>query len=142
MTQHIMVDPVTLTCGHTLEKNAAEKWFRGSNRCPVDNTYATIFRSRHALQREITTYLNNGPVLFKEQQRQESHDFRMTVALLTDFIDEQQVKRRRREDYLATNHASFSNSSFDEPKVSCHVSYFIYAIRNPPHPKSISSHPR
>jgi hypothetical protein len=122
MTQHIMVDPVTLTCGHTLERNAAEEWFRGSNRCPFDSTYATICRSDHDLQREITTYVNNGPVLFKEQQRQ-IHDFRLIVGLWADFIGEQQVNRRHREDLLATNHtSSSSSSSFGEPEASCHVS--------------------
>ena len=122
MTQHIMVDPVTLTCGHTLERDAAEEWFRGSNRCPYDNKYATIFQSDHDLQREITTYVNNGPVLFKEQQRQ-IHDFRLIVGLWADFIGEQQVNRRHREDFLATNHtSSSSSSSFGEPEASCHVS--------------------
>ena len=135
LMEHIMVDPVLLECGHFLERKAAEQWFRISNRCPVDYTYVTMFQSHHALQREITTYVNSGPVPLKEQQKQ-THDFRLIVNLWDDLIDEEKVKRRRREELLAVNHTLFS-STFEEPtEVSCHVSYFFYI-----HPPQLPTHP-
>jgi hypothetical protein len=141
LMEHIMVDPVLLECCNILERKAAEQWFRISNRCPVDYTYVTMFQSHHTLKREITTYVNSGPVLLKEQQKQ-MHDFRLIVNLWDDLIDEEKVKRRRWEEHLAANHTFFS-STFEEPTaVSCHVSYFIHIhppqLPYPTHPNSIS----
>ena len=64
INMEIMVDPVTLSCGHSFEKNAIQKWYAQRHTCPCcradeqrNNVFRQTFEVNEVLQDEISLFL-------------------------------------------------------------------------------------
>ena len=72
INMELMVEPVTLYCGHSFEKDAIEKWYAQRNNCPCcradeqqDNAFRQSFRVNESLKDEIALFLEaHRPQIF------------------------------------------------------------------------------
>lgn len=96
ITEDIMVDPVSLTCGHTFDKEAITIWLTSYNTCPFDCSGTVGLGTLHTesdLRGEIDQYVGNRPLLAQKRQ-QCVHDYTMLIALWREINKDQREERR------------------------------------------------
>ena len=101
ITQDIMFEPRTATCGHTFEREAIRRWCEVTTRCPICNSIVTSesLRQEGILQREITTYVDNRPLLAQEQDAR-ADDLNLHVQRLLDYRNDTFATRLQWEELV------------------------------------------